>query len=120
MISSCPTTQHIHAMAAVAAGMGEPSCETIIDGVRITVHVPFEGPLNRSLAHQWIKPRARFRTMNSFLFMTGIEDAPANWEEQLNYVNGGGGVPCGRTNIFRALIIDRGVHATEAGFQTHN
>lgn len=105
MTSSCPTTQHIHAVASMAAGMGEPSCETIVDGVRITVHVPFEGPLNRTLAYRWIKPRAQFGFFHSFLFMTDIEPAPDGWQKILSDLNDGAApVPENATHIVRALI----------------
>ncbi len=120
MTSACPTTQHIHAMAAMAAGMGEPSCETIVDGVRITVHVPFEGPLTRQLAHRWIKPRTQFRHLQSFLFMTGIKPAPENWKRQLADLNNGAPLPNDRSNLVRAVIFDWHVKGRTAEFHLYN
>lgn len=87
----------------MAAGMGEPSCETIVDGVRITVHVPFEGPLNRSLAHQWISPRSQFIAMHIFHVQDGVEPLPANWEKLLKRLNKGGKIPKGRMPLLRIL-----------------
>lgn|GEM_PF-4421563 len=71
----------------MAAGMGEPSCETIVDGVRITVHVPFEGPLNRTLAHRWIQRGRKFVAMHIFYVQDGIEPLPPGWNQVLDRLN---------------------------------
>jgi hypothetical protein len=45
MTAHCVTTQTILALAATAARLGEPTCETEISGVRVTVHAkPFSAP----------------------------------------------------------------------------
>jgi hypothetical protein len=112
-------------MASMAAGMGEPSCETIVDGVRITVHVPFEGPLSRTLAHRWIKPRQQFAVAQSYLFMTGIEPAPKNWKELLIAANAGANIDPQfakkHRNLIRSVIHDWPSRtATAVAFQTLN
>jgi hypothetical protein len=49
MIAHCLTTQTILALAASAARLGEPACETEISGVRVTVHAKqFSAPTDRS------------------------------------------------------------------------
>lgn len=45
MKDSCPTQQYIQSIAKAAAGMGEPSCDVLIGGVKVTIHTPFESPL---------------------------------------------------------------------------
>lgn len=52
MITACPTVQHIHAMARSAAHLGSPTCETEIDGVRVTVHAKHFSAPNDRLPHQ--------------------------------------------------------------------
>ncbi len=120
MTPACPTTQHIHAMAAMAAGMGEPSCETIVDGVRITVHVPFEGPLTRQLAQRWIKPGTQFRHMHSFIYLADIEPPPKNWKQALVDLNDAGQAPNDTKRLARVVILDWSITDRVAEFQTLN
>jgi hypothetical protein len=61
MKPSCPTIQYIQTIAKAAAEMGEPSCDVVLGGVRVTVHVAFESPIPREVALGLVvTPRGRF------------------------------------------------------------
>jgi hypothetical protein len=74
MKSSCPTSLYIHQVAQAAAGLGEPSCDILVGGVRVTVHVPLEGPLQRKVAVSMLR-LGEFQVTHGHLNLVGVTGA---------------------------------------------